>query len=244
MASDSPTGGGHFVTTHWSAVLAAGRDDSAAAREALEELCRTYWAPLHAYVRRRGYSPDEAADLTQGFFTRLIASRDLARVDPVKGRFRSFLLASLKHFLANDWDRTQAQKRGGGAIHVSLDPIPSNREAAVAPVDTLTPERVFERQWALALLNMVLRQLQDEYVADGRSALFDALKGSLTGERPSAHYARIGIDLGLSEGAVKVAAHRLRARYRERLRQAIARTVSSAEEIDEEIRYLFAAFAP
>jgi DNA-directed RNA polymerase specialized sigma24 family protein len=244
MASDSPTGGGHFVTTHWSAVLAAGREDSAAARQALEELCRTYWAPLHAYARRRGYSPDAAADLTQGFFTRLIASRDLAQVDPAKGRFRSFLLASLKHFLANDWDRAQAQVRGGGTVHVPLDPASSNGNAALDPVDTLTPERVFERQWALTLLNMVLDQLQGEYAADGKAALFDALKGSLTGERPSAHYARIGIDLGLSEGAVKVAAHRLRARYRERLRQAIARTVASEEEIDEEIRYLFAAFAP
>jgi DNA-directed RNA polymerase specialized sigma24 family protein len=244
MASDSPTGGGHFVTTHWSAVLAAGREDSAAARQALEELCRTYWAPLHAYARRRGYSPDAAADLTQGFFTRLIASRDLAQVDPAKGRFRSFLLASLKHFLANDWDRAQAQVRGGGTVHVPLDPASSNGNAALDPVDTLTPERVFERQWALTLLKMVLDQLQGEYTADGKAALFDALKGSLTGERPSAHYARIGIDLGLSEGAVKVAAYRLRARYRERLRQAIARTVASEEEIDEEIRYLFAAFAP
>jgi DNA-directed RNA polymerase specialized sigma24 family protein len=244
MASDSPTGGGHFVTTHWSAVLAAGRDDSTAARQALEELCRTYWPPLHAYVRCRGYSPDAAADLTQGFFTRLIASRDLAQVDPAKGRFRSFLLASLRHFLANDWDRTQAQKRGGGAVHVPLDRDGSSGDAALDPADTLTPEKVFERQWALTLLNLVLDQLQDEYAADGKAALFDALKGSLTGERPSAHYGSIGIDLGLSEGAVKVAAHRLRARYRERLRQAIARTVASAQEIDEEIRYLFAALAP
>jgi RNA polymerase sigma-70 factor (ECF subfamily) len=244
MATDALTGGDQFATTHWSVVLAAGREDSASARQALEKLCHTYWQPLHAYVQRRGYDPDAAADLTQGFFTRLIASRGLAQVDPAKGRFRAFLLASMKHFLANEWDRTRAQKRGGGAMHVPIDPASSSEDAATVPADTLTPEKVFERQWALTLLNTVLDGLQGEYVADGKGALFDALKGSVTGERPTVHYARIGIDLGLSEGAVKVAAHRLRVRYRACLRQAIARTVARAEEIDEEIRYLFAAFAP
>jgi RNA polymerase sigma factor (sigma-70 family) len=244
MASDSlTTGGGGFETTHWSLVLLASRDETPEAREALDALCRIYWRPIHAYVRRRGCPPDVAQDLTQEFFARLLASRDLARVDRAKGRFRSFLLVSLQHFLANDWDRTQAQKRGGGVEHISWDSDATVASGASAPVDTLTPERAFEREWALTLLNGVLDDLQRNYAADGKAALFDALKGSLLGERPATHYRQIGTALGLSEGAVKVAAHRLRARYREAVRQAIARTVETSAEIDEEIRQLFAAVA-
>lgn len=242
MPSDSlAAGGSRFETTHWSVVLLAGRDDSAPAREALDALCRTYWAPLHAYVRRRGYPPDEAQDLTQEFFARLLASRDLTRVDRAKGRFRSFLLASLQHFLANDWNRSQAQKRGGGAEHVPFDAESTYVAPGSEPADTLSPERVFERQWALALLNGVLDDLQREYASDGKAALFDALKGLLVGERPSTHYRQVGAGLGLSEGAVKVAAHRLRARYRDRVRQTIADTVASPDQVDDEIRHLFAA---
>ena len=236
------TGGGNFETTHWSLVILAGRGDSAEAHDALDALCRTYWRPIHAYVRRHGYPPDVAQDLTQEFFTRLLASRDLAQVDRAKGRFRSFLLASLRHFLANDWDRTQALKRGGAVEHVPWDPDATVARSAPEPADTLTPERVFERQWALTLLDGALDRLQQEYAADGRAALFDALKGTLVGERPATHYRQIGADLGMSEGAVKVAAHRLRARYREHIRSAIARTVETGAQIDEEIRQLFAAF--
>jgi RNA polymerase sigma factor (sigma-70 family) len=244
MAGDSlMTGGGNFETTHWSLVILAGRGDSAEARDALDALCRTYWRPIHAYVRRQGYPPDVAQDLTQEFFTRLLASRDLAEVDRAKGRFRSFLLASLRHFLANDWDRTQALKRGGGVEHVPWDPEATVARGTPEPADTLTPERVFERQWALTVLDGALGRLQREYAADGKAALFDALKGTLVGERPATHYRQIGADLGMSEGAVKVAAHRLRARYRDDVRSSIARTVETGAQVDEEIRQLFAAFA-
>jgi RNA polymerase sigma-70 factor (ECF subfamily) len=229
-----------FATTHWSAVLAAGRSDSTRARQALDELCRVYWKPLHAFVRRQGHGADEAQDLTQAFFADLLARQDLARVDPARGRFRSFLLASLTHFLANEWDKARAQKRGGGAIGVPIDTSADTGDW-VEPADTLTPEKLFERSWALALLDHVLGQLQRECEAEGNAALFDGLKGTLTGDRPAARYADVGARLGLSEGAIKVAVHRLRARYRERLRAEVGRTVGGPEEIDDEIRFLFAA---
>jgi RNA polymerase sigma-70 factor (ECF subfamily) len=230
-----------FATTHWSAVLAAGRGKSTEARQALDELCRVYWKPLYAFVQRQGYDADQAQDLTQTFFADLIARHDLARVDPARGRFRSFLLAALKHFLANEWDKAHAQKRGGGTISVPID-TSAETGGGVDPADTLTPETLFERNWAMALLDHVLGQVQRECAVEGNAALFDALKDTLAGNMPDDTYAAIGVRLGLSEGAVKVAVHRLRARYRARLRAEVGRTVTDPGEIDDEIRFLFAAF--
>ena len=234
-------GSRRFETTRWTLVLAAGGADTAQARQALDDLCRIYWPPLYAFVRRRGHSVADAQDSTQEFFARLLERRDLVRVDPAKGRFRSYLLASMTHFLANEWDRARAQKRGGGAAHLSIDAGQAEAWYLREVADVLTPERVFERRWALSLLNDVLAGLQREYAAAGKDALFRELKGALSGEVPIANYAAVGARLGLSEGAVKVAAHRLRVRYRERLRTEVARTVEQPEEIDEELRFLLAA---
>jgi len=232
-----------FSTTHWSAVLRAGRDESAEGRRALEDLCRAYWTPLHAFVRRQGYSVEDAEDLTQEFFAQLIARRDLAHLDPAKGRFRSFLLASLKHFLSNQRDREGALKRGGGTVAVPLDASATTADRIV-PSDRLTPEALFERQWAVALLHRVLDDLRRECDTSDQGALFDALKDTLVGEPADATYAEIGRRLGLSESAVKVAAHRLRARYRARLCAEIAVTVEDSRDIDDELRALCAAFRP
>ena len=218
-------------------ILAARGEPSPRAADAMAELCRTYWYPLYAYVRRRGHETSEAEDLTQEFFARLLAKDYLAGVDPEKGKFRAFLLASLKHFLMNEWDRSRAQKRGGGKPLVSLDALSAEGRYRLEPAHNLTAERLFERQWALTVLEQVLARLQAEWASHGRQAIFDALKGSLTGAA-EAGYAEIGDGLAMTEAAVKVAAHRLRRRYRELLREEIAQTVASPEEIDDEIRYL------
>jgi RNA polymerase sigma factor (sigma-70 family) len=224
-------------------VLTAGRGSSPQAGRALEELCRTYWYPLYAYVRRRGHSPHEAEDLTQEFFARLLAKNYLADVDREKGKFRSFLLASLKHFLANEWDRAQAAKRGGGQPHLSLDAQTAETRYQAEPADDLTPEKLLERQWALALLDQVLARLQAEFVADSKEKQFDELKLWLTEGKGATSYAVVAARLGTTEGAAKVAVHRLRRRYRELLRDEISHTVTTPAEIEEEIRHLFAAFA-
>ncbi|HEY5913907.1 MAG TPA: sigma-70 family RNA polymerase sigma factor [Verrucomicrobiae bacterium] len=240
--SDSPApGAGYFGLTRWSVVLAAGRSESTHAREALEELCRTYWHPIYSFIRRDGHSPEDAQDLTQEFFTRLLETNSLLSVDPAKGRFRSFLLGSLKHFLANEWDKANAQKRGGGRRLLPIDGHSAETSYAVDPTETLTPDRAFDRRWALTLLQRVLSRLREEYVAEGKTGQFEALKATLTGERRSIGYAEIANRLGTSEGAIKVAAHRLRQRYRQILRDEIAHTVSGPEEIENEIRALFAA---
>jgi RNA polymerase sigma-70 factor (ECF subfamily) len=241
MEPSLPEGRRQFATTHWSVVLAAGRADGTRARRALDELCRTYWPPLYGFARRRGYSVEDAQDLTQEFFTRLLSSRDLVRVDPAKGRFRSFLLASMKNFLANEWHKARAQKRGGGVAPISIDADSAEEWYRREPADTITPERLFERRWALTLLQDTLAALQRDYDTDTRRALFAELKGTLSGELPATGYSDIAMRLGMSEGAVKVAAHRLRARYRDRLRAEVARTVASSDEIDEELRFLLAA---
>jgi len=245
MTTNHPTpdagleqGGGWFATTHWSVVLAAGQNDSPGAQAALEKLCRTYWPPLYAYVRRRQFSPEDAQDLTQEFFVRLLDKHFLAAADRRKGRFRTFLLTAVKRFLANEYDRARAQKRGGGRKTVSLEGLGPEARYRREPADTLTPERVFERQWALTLLEQVLARLQAEMAAEGKAALFDAMKGHLTGSQ-AVSYATTAASLGMTEGAVKVAAHRLRQRYRELLREEIAQTVASPDEIEEEVRYLF-----
>ena len=232
-----------FVTTHWSLVVSAGHNDTPNARNALEKLCLAYWSPIYAFVRRQGQGPDDAQDLTQEFFARLLEKKSLAAADPAKGRFRSFLLASLKHFLANEWDKARAQKRGGGQILIPIDVAAAETSCGIEPADNLTAEKIYERRWALALLDQVLRRLRAEYVRDGKENLFERLKPTLTEASRSVRYAEIAAQLGTSEGAVKVAVHRLRQRYREVLRAEIADTVTSPGEVEDEIRNLFAAQA-
>lgn len=232
-----------FATTHWTVVLSAAQGGSPRADDALARLCQSYWYPLYAYVRRQGNSPHDAQDLTQAFFARLIAKNYLGDVNRAKGRFRSFLLASLKHFLANEWDKARALKRGGGQTIVPLEVETAERRYSLEPADPHSPDKIFERRWALTLLEQVLGRLRAEYSAQGKGALFEGLKDSLTGDRSTLRYAELGGAVGLSEGAVKVAAHRLRRRYREILRLEIANTVATPEEVDEELRYLFAVLA-
>ena len=236
-------GARQFATTRWTIVLTAGRSNTPQAQAALEKLCQTYWYPLYAFVRRQGHSPQDAQDLTQEFFAKLIAKHYLGDVDRSKGKFRSFLLASLRHFLANEWDRSRAQKRGGGHTFVPLDTQTAESRYRSEPVDTMTAEKTYERRWALTLLDEVLERLREEYAADGKAKLFDQLKVTMTGERSAIPYAQLGTQLGMSEGAVKVAAHRLRQRYREALRAEIAETVASPGEVDGELRHLFAALS-
>jgi RNA polymerase sigma-70 factor (ECF subfamily) len=232
-----------FATTHWSLVLSASDQPSPQAADALEKLCRAYWLPIYAFVRRQGYGPHDAQDLTQEFFARLLGKKQLAIVDPAKGRFRSFLLASLKHFLANEWDKTRAQKRGGGQILIPIDVATAETSCGIEPADDLTAEKIFERRWALTLLEQVLCRLRAEYIRDGKENLFEQLKPTLTEVSRSVRYVEIAARLGTNEGAVKVAVHRLRQRYREVLRAEIADTVASPGEVEDEIRNLFAALA-
>ena len=220
-------------------MLAAGGLNADGLRQrALEELARIYWFPLYAYVRRKGLSPQAAEDLTQDFFARLIEKHSLRHVDRSKGKFRSFLLASLKHFLINEYDKTQAQKRGGHTKVLALDALNAEARYGIEPVDHMTPERVFEQRWAWAVLDQVLLRLREEYDAKGQVALFEALKGALM-QRPAAgQYAEVARKLGMAHGTVVVAAHRLRAAYRKLLRDEIAQTVADPELIDEEVKYL------
>jgi len=236
-------GNGYFATTHWTIVLSACGTDTPVARDALEKLCRCYWYPLYAFVRRQGNGPHDAQDLTQAFFARLLEKNYLEAVDRAKGRFRSFLLAALKHFLANDWDRQHAQKRGGATCHIPIDTQSAEARYGLEPGHEQTPEKLFERRWALTLLDQVLARLREEFVAVGKAQQFDELKVVLTSDKRTIPYAELGARLGLSEGAVKVAVHRLRQRYRDLLRAEIAETVASAAEVEEEIRHLFAALA-
>jgi RNA polymerase sigma-70 factor (ECF subfamily) len=232
-----------FVTTHWSVVLTAGRSDTTRARGALARLCQTYWYPLYVYVRRLGNSPPDAQDLTQEFFTRLLAKNFLADADESRGRFRSYLLAALKHFLANEWDKARAQKRGGGHLPIPIDLATAETSCCFEPADPRSPEKIYERRWALTLLDQVLRRLRAEHVRDGKEQLFEQLKTTLTEASGKVAYAEIARRLDTTEGAVKVAVHRLRQRYREVLRAEIADTVASPGEVEDELRNLFAALA-
>jgi RNA polymerase sigma factor (sigma-70 family) len=234
-----PVGGRRFVTTRWSRVLAAGQAQSTASREALAGLCEIYWYPLYAYVRRWGYDPDRAQDLTQEFFARLLEKHYLRDADPARGRFRSFLLASLKHFLSNERDRESAVKRGGRATIVPLEIETAEGMYQREPPDADTPEKVFERRWAMTLLGRALSRLAAEFAESGRSDTFRRLEGYLTGESDTVPYAELARDLGMTEGAVKVAVHRLRRRFGTVLRAEIAETVSDPAQVDEEIRELF-----
>jgi len=231
------------VPTHWTVVLAAGGNDSTQARQALELLCKSYWPPIYAFIRRQGYSPHDAQDLTQGFFARILEKNWIGAADRNRGRFRSFLLGTLKHFLANEWDRAAAQKRGGGQTPISIDIDSAETRCGIELADRMTAERIFERRWALTLLDEVLQRLRQEYVEAGREALFDHLKQTLTEPSGSMPYLQIAARLKSTEGAVKVAVHRLRQRYRELLRAEIARTVASPDEVEDELRNLFAALS-
>jgi RNA polymerase sigma-70 factor (ECF subfamily) len=201
-------------------------------------LCRLYWYPLYAYVRRRGHGAQDAEDLTQEFFARVLAKDYLASVDRSKGKFRSFLLASLKHFLANEWDRSHAQKRGGGQVILPLDGASAETRYGLEPAHDVTPEKLFERQWAITVLEQVMVRLKREFVAGEKADIFDVLKPFLAGDETSATYAQVAAKLGMTEGAVKVAVHRMRRRYRGLLREEIAQTVATPEEIADEIRCL------
>lgn len=228
-----------FATTRWSQVLAAGQTPSADSRDALAMLCETYWYPLYAYVRRWGYDADEAQDLTQEFFSRLLEKQYLRDADPSRGRFRSFLLASLKHFLSNERDRAAAVKRGGRVRIVSLEVETAEGLYQLEPPDADTPEKVFQRRWALMLLDRTLKRLRDEFAVNGKADVLARLEGYLTGEQETPPYAQLSKDLGMSEGAIKVAVHRLRRRFGALLREEIADTLSDPAEVDDEIRELF-----
>ena len=230
-----------FETTEWSLVLAAGGENSAAARRALATLCETYWYPLYAFVRRRGASPEDACDLTQAFFTSLLARRDFEGLRRERGRFRAFLLASLEHFLANEAARRRTLKRGGGVTFLPIALDEAEGRYGHEPAEPLTPETIFDRRWALTVIERVLADLREESIASGQLVLFEHLKTALTGDRVPGGYKAIAADIGSTEGAVKVAVHRLRRRFQEVLRAHIARTVDRPDEVDDEIRYLINA---
>jgi RNA polymerase sigma factor (sigma-70 family) len=232
-----------FVTTRWSVVVAAQCRDSPGAAQALEHLCQAYWYPLYAHVRRAGHSPADAEDLTQAFFARLLAKDWLAVAERERGRFRSFLLGALKHFLANEWDKARAQKRGGHLQIVSLDAPAGEDRLQHEAVAAGSPDREFDRRWVLALLDTVLGRLADEYRAAGKATQFERLKPALGGDRSEVDYALLSQELAMSEGAARVAVHRLRQRYRELLRDEIAQTVATADEVETELRHLFAALS-
>jgi RNA polymerase sigma-70 factor (ECF subfamily) len=247
MSSDGPdasnsAGKQHFATTQWSIVVAAGRGGSVESSRALAVLCSAYWFPLYAFVRRSGYSVSDAEDLTQAFFGRFLEKEDVAAAVRDRGKFRSFLLAAMKHFLANERDRAQAQKRGGGRLPVSLDFKSGESRYQIEPSHELTAEKLFDQQWAVALLDRVLTALRQEYADGGKEELFDHLKTCLVATSERLTYSQLAGRWGMTEGAVKVAVHRLRQRYRERLRAEIGQTVTSPEEVEDEIRDLFGAF--
>jgi RNA polymerase sigma-70 factor (ECF subfamily) len=232
-----------FLTTRWSVVLTAGRGSGPDSRRALAELCETYWYPLYAYVRRRGHRAEDAQDLTQAFFTRLLEKKAVEAADPRRGRFRAFLLASLKNFLANEWNRERAQKRGGGRTALSLDFEAADARFVAEPRDDLTPDRAYERSWALAVLDRALARLATDHAERGRSRLFERLEGTLVAGGPRVPYRELAVELGMTEGAVKVAVHRLRASFREVLRREVSHTVGGPEELEAELQDLIAALA-
>jgi len=226
-----------FTTTHWSVVLAAATADSPCAAHSLEQLCRAYWHPLYAYVRRKGHNPEDAQDLTQQFFARLLQDNRLSLADQSRGRFRTFLLSALQNFLINEWTKAGRQKRGAGIEFVPLHTEDPENPYAAEPMDGRTPETIYEERWAAALMTRAFDRLRDEYGAE-RERLLAALKPFVWGEKSGASHVEIAAALGLSAGAVRVAVHRLRRRYRESLRQEIASTVATPEDVDDELRHL------
>lgn len=234
---------GIFATTQWSVVLAARGSPSPAAQVALDRLCSVYWYAIYAYVRSKQFSPHEAEDLTQEYFGRLLASDALRIVSERRGRFRAFLLASLNHFLANEWDRLRAQKRGGGRTLLSLDAVSAEDRLRFEPVTDLSPDRLYDRRWALALLDRVLERLRAEMAAAGKAMQFDALRGFLSDVRGTLSYGEAAARAELSEATTRQAVHRLRVRYRDLLREEVAQTVAAPHEAEDELRQLLAAFA-
>ena len=233
-----------FPTTHWGRVVAAGDAAEPGAGEALAELCAAYWFPLYAYIRRKGNGPEQSLDLTQGYFARLLERGTVASADPARGRFRSFLLADCRHFLAHERERDNAARRGGRLAVLSIDARDAEGQYQLEPVHEQTPERLFERDWALALLEGVVAGIRREYEASGRGTSFEVLKVVLEAGSSQAAQADIAARLGTTEAAAQVAIHRLRKRYREALRAAIAATVADEAEVDDELKALFAALGP
>ena len=239
-STNVPPGQSSFDTTRWSVVTAAGERLSPEAATALETLCRAYWYPLYCYIRRKGLAPSDAQDVTQEFFCRLIGKNYLESVDRSRGSFRSFLLASVNHLLANEWDKARALKRGGGRQILSLDAEEAEGRFVQEPAAHDSPEKAFDRRWALTLLDHALARLRDEFAAEGKLAQFDLLKGFLSDVAGDCEYATLAEPLGLEDGGVAVAVHRLRVRYREIVRSEIAQTVANEAELKDEMRHLFA----
>lgn len=230
-----------FPTTPWGLVLAAGITATIESADALSQLCEAYWYPLYVYVRRNGHSIEDAQELTQEFFARILEKHYFRDADRERGRFRNFLLASLKHFLANEWDRARAEKRGGKKIPISLDAASAEERYRLEPADHVTPEKIFDRRWALTLLNRTMVRLQQEYGSVSKNDLFDKIKDFLSGSNPRGGYQSAARELRMTEGAFKVAVHRARRRFGELLRNEVAGTVASPEEVQDELRYLLAA---
>jgi RNA polymerase sigma-70 factor (ECF subfamily) len=236
-----PGGRGRFATTRWSLVLSAGRRTGAGSAEALASLCEIYWYPIYAFIRRQGYGADESADLTQAFFARVLEKQYFSSADPARGRFRAFLCASARHFLSNERDRARTLKRGGAHPIVSLEVETAEGRYRIEPRDEVTPETLFDRRWALLVLERALARLRDEHRSAGKAELFERLKGFLTGDRDDMPYADVARTLSMSEGAVRVAVHRLRRRFRDALTTEIAETVSDPAEVGPELDYLMKA---
>lgn len=229
-----------FVTTHWSVVLSARERQSPQSAAALEKLCRVYWYPLYAYIRHQGNSRENAEDLTQAYFARLLEKNVLDSAQKERGRFRSFLLVTLKRFLANEWERAHAQKRGGFQVPISLDTELAERKIQFEiGGPEIPPDRAFERRWALALLEQTMKRLRSEFDLAGKTSEFERLKIFLTAEKKEIPYGAVAADLGMAEATLRVAVHRLRRRYRELFREEISHTLAEGESVDEEMRYLF-----
>jgi RNA polymerase sigma-70 factor (ECF subfamily) len=231
-----------FATTHWSVVVAAGNPKQSAM--ALDTLCRAYWYPLYAYIRRKGASHEDAEDLTQAFFVRFLEKSFLDGLDAEKGKFRAYLLAALKHFMCNEWDRSSRQKRGGGQPQLSLDWQGAETRYTIEPEDRLSPDKLYDRAWATALLEKVLARLREEHRAEGKVELFDKMKGFLMTGKGDIPYAGAAVEMNRSEGYVRVMVHRLRQRYRALLRDEIGQTLANPDSVQEEMQALFRAFSP
>ncbi len=238
-AESIPSSGRDFRTTRWSVVLAAGRRSSPGSTKALTSLCETYWYPLYAYVRRRVPDVNEARDLTQAFFAELLEKNYVGSATPERGRFRAFLLTALKHFLSKQWDKAKAQKRGGGRAPIPLDFESADSRYSIEPPSGRTAEQLYERQWAVTLLGQIMERLENELVRAGKAQQFEGLKAFIIGEHSETTYSDVAAKLQITEAAAKMAAHRMRRRYRELLRDEIAQTVAGPDEVDDEIRNLF-----
>jgi RNA polymerase sigma-70 factor (ECF subfamily) len=235
--------GREFATTHWSVVLQAGQDSTSAAASALEKLCGSYWYPLYAYARRWGHGPEDGKDLTQQFFAGFLEKKYFGLANPERGRFRCFLLASFKHFLANEYNRNHTAKRGGRCTFVSWDEAQAESHYRHEPISGASPDKLFERAWVLTLLDRVMKELRQEYARAGKGRIFDALQVFLSGEKAETTYKEIGEELQMGESAVKMAVSRLRHRYGELLRSEVAHTVTGADRVEDELRHLIGALS-